>query len=171
MKKLIFISFFIVIYINSGFSQNYSFICGGVTIPDDYPKSTQCEYNSYAFINRYNKVINYIPGNTPVKTIMINFNIMQKDDGSGNFTNSTTDIQRLNNIFNWFSSTYENVASPSDPISGVVSLTDSKIRFELNGIYFYQNTAGWETYNPYTLLNIIENEDPSRLEQLNIFFY
>ncbi|MDY0401737.1 MAG: M43 family zinc metalloprotease, partial [Bacteroidales bacterium] len=95
---------------------------------------------------------------------------MQKDDGSGNFTNSTTDIQRLNNIFNWFSSTYENVASPSDPISGVVSLTDSKIRFELNGIYFYQNTAGWETYNPYTLLNIIENEDPSRLEQLNIFF-
>ena len=89
---------------------------------------------------------------------------MQKDDGSGNFTNSTTDIQRLNNIFNWFSSTYENVASPSDPISGVVSLTDSKIRFELNGIYFYQNTAGWETYSPYTLLNIIENEDPSTLE-------
>ena len=44
-----------------------------------------------------------------------------------------TDIQRLNNIFNWFS-TYENVASPSDPISGVVSLTDSKIN--LNSMEF-----------------------------------
>ena len=76
-------------YQNIFFSQNLeNYNCTGVYIDNEINEKTlNCSSTSYDFIHKYNRQESYIPTEiTPVKTILINFNIFQKNDGTGNFT-------------------------------------------------------------------------------------
>nr|MBK9651541.1 hypothetical protein [Bacteroidota bacterium] len=130
-----------------------------------------CSYTSTDWITKYGRINNYIPtSSTPVKTIRVNFNIFQKNNGSGNFQNNVADINRLNAIANKLNDLFQTIQAPSDPWLGVAFIGDSKIRVELANIFFYQNTAICESSNSAGALAAITAASPQRMEQLNIIF-
>ena len=106
------------------------------------------------FIECVNSIKSYIPYmgdsiafyNSPVKTIKVNINIGQKDDGSGNFQDTEDTRDRIKRIIHWINQFYSG-GGPSDPIEWVEELPsyDSRIRFSIGEegnerIYFYKNT-------------------------------
>ncbi|MDP2423260.1 MAG: T9SS type A sorting domain-containing protein [Bacteroidales bacterium] len=121
---------------------------------------------------------NYPLHNPTIKTIQVNFNIIQKNDSSGNFPNNQTTIDRMKTIIGWVNSFYSNYA-PSDPISWVTELPgyDSRIRFSIGElgserIFFYQNTAAWDDISPSTTIEpYIAHYYPERLEQVNVYIF
>lgn len=134
--------------------------------------SSNCQMQSTAYITKYGDQTYNIPSTTnpEYKTLLVNFNIIQKDDGSGNFSTSSSDLANLNQIFNWFNDYYKYNDQPSDPKTGVLYLPDTYIRFELAGIYFYQNSTLWNSSTSAPLLNLLQSTYPERLNQINIFF-
>lgn len=113
---------------------------------------TNGEWETYSHLNTY--IPDLDPDepmhNATLMNINININIIQKDDGTGNFPNNQETIDRLKTMISYINSFYANYG-PSDPISWVNELPnfDSKIRFTLGEpgnerIYFYQNTAAWD---------------------------
>ncbi len=132
---------------------------------------TTCTNNSSAYNNKYGRLSYWVPAaNTPIKTVKINFNIIQHSNGSGNFQNTISELNRLNQIAAWASNIYQFNCAPSDPLPGVTPLADSKVRFEVQGIYFYPNDALWGVTSATTLLNAIQTADPNRMDALNIVF-
>jgi hypothetical protein len=131
--------------------------------------SAICNNSSTDFVNKYGRYGYYTPdADMPIKTIMINLNIFQKDDGTGNWSNNATDLANLSQIIAWLNAAYANNQTPTDPITGVAFISDTKIRFEVAGIYFYQSTALEGSSDQYALLNRINSVDPNRMKQLNI---
>lgn len=122
--------------------------------------------------------INEPLSNSPIKTIEININIIQKNDGSGNFENNQSTINRFRNVITYVNSFYSNYA-PSDKIEWVQELPnyDSRIRFSIGEvgqerIYFYQNTNAWDdTYVHENIEDFIETNYPERLEKLNLYIF
>ncbi|MCC5924575.1 MAG: hypothetical protein JJT77_12380, partial [Crocinitomicaceae bacterium] len=111
---------------------------------------------------------------TPIKTIKIAFHVFNDDNGDGtiflNNAQGITDIEltveRLNDV-------YSNVAEPTNPKQGVDELIDTKIRFSLEEIYFYDddtfNTCLPSSFSVRSnMLNYIINNHPERLEYLPI---
>lgn len=132
--------------------------------------SADCSKSSSAFQNKYGRYDFYIPNiNTPIKTIKINLNIFQKSDGTGNLQNNSTDLTNLNQMVQWINDYYTFIKPPSDPIPGVPFISDSRIRFEVVGIYFYQNDELNISTDKTTAVNYIKSIDPSRMEALNIW--
>lgn len=106
---------------------------------------------------------------TPTKIVCINLNIFQKSDGSGNWQDTETDIANLLQLVQWANGFYHN-CPPSDPCPGVGPPVDTKIRFVLRNIYFYQNTDLWSSANATSLLNAVFSGHPDARQQLNIMF-
>lgn len=117
----------------------------------------------------------------PIKTIRVNINIIQKNDGTGNFDDNEATYERMRQIMEWINRYYDRYA-PSDPISWVTELPsyDSRIRFSIGEygherIFFYRNSMWWEPNNAGTNIQDIKNylttNYPERLENLNIFVY
>lgn len=95
-----------------------------------------CSPNSSTY-NIYRTKEYWIPNtNTVEKIIPINIHIFQKDDGSNNWQNSTTDINLLNWLFEQASEIYVNNCIPSDPVAGVNEVTSSKIKLVIKDIFF-----------------------------------
>lgn len=132
----------------------------GMTCTENLP-----DYNNY--YNRYNFYKdNY--NEHPTVTIGLNFNIWQKNDGSGNWTNDASSIARLYQVVEWMNSHYQNNIAPSDPINGIVDYPTTKIKFEINQIYFYQNSNLWSSSNSFALNNAAFSAHPSSKSFLNI---
>lgn len=141
---------------------------------------TNGEWETYSHLNTY--IPDLDPDepmhNATLMNINININIIQKDDGTGNFPNNQETIDRLKTMISYINSFYANYG-PSDPISWVNELPnfDSKIRFTLGEpgnerIYFYQNTAAWDDmYVSTTIEPFIAQNFPERLEQLNVYIF
>lgn len=117
----------------------------------------------------------------PVKTIDVNINIIQKDDGSGNFEDSQDTRQRFRTIISWINDFYSRF-SPSDKIEWVDELPnyDSRIRFSIGEegnerIFFYKNTNWWYYNDASCAYNIFNNFMsvfcPERLEAVNVFVF
>jgi len=184
-KVLFVLTFLINVLLAFSQDEGDDFIPG-----NEITKSSDCSGSSDAFLNKFNVITNYVPvANAPSKIVKINFIIMQKDDGTNNFQHDdpndpTSDINRLitrydklcnNKMLNMF---------PSDPISGVTDLSDPKIKYLLNNIYFYRSDDGNSTTSSFsTLRNILNNQspysvfyvnnyndNPDNFEELNIYF-
>lgn len=112
----------------------------------------------------------YIPdANTPVKTVLININVFQKNDGSANWQNNPEHISRLNQIVAWMNDYFAHNRQPSDPIAGVPFISDTKIRVELAGIFFYQNDALWSIgIGGSIIMDYLASNYPERLNAINI---
>ncbi len=113
----------------------------------------------------------------PIKTIRVNINVIQKDDGTGNFEDNEITRERLRTVFGYINDFYSHRA-PSDPISWVTELPnhDSRIRFSIGEygeerIYFYQNTNWWNTSNVSYVQSYISTNYPERLENLNVYVF
>ncbi len=114
----------------------------------------------------------------PIKTVRVNVNIIQKDDGTGNFEDNDDSRERIRQVFNWINSFYSSRA-PSDPIEWVTELPnyDSRIRFSIGDdgeerIYFYKNTNWWNyqyasSCEPIT--SYLQTYYPERLENVNLY--
>lgn len=151
-------------------NHNNDFIIDNVT-----EKANDCDESSLEFNNKYNRYPFYLNNyvKRPVTIIPININIWQKSDGSENWQNTSAHIARLEQIVVWLNNIYSNNCTPSDPLIGVTELPSTKIYFELNGIYFYQNTSMWGqgsggSTSAAILNNATATVDPNRLKQLNI---
>lgn len=77
--------------------------------------------------------------------VRINFHIVQKADGTGNWNeNSPEHMQILYNIFNQLNYYYSDIKEPLwGGQTGDSYPSDSKIRFRLTGIYFHKSDAVW----------------------------
>ncbi len=113
----------------------------------------------------------------PIKTIRVNVNIIQRDDGSGNFEDTEETRLRLRKVFGYINDFYSRRA-PSDPISWVTELPghDSRIRFSIGNtgeerIYFYPNSSWWNSNSLYNVQSYIQNNYPERLENLNMYVF
>ncbi len=95
-------------------------------------------------VSNSNLLLNkFVPdSSTPIKTIHLSFHVWRDDNGLGNFwlnTQAYRDTLRMViGYLNWIYS--ENVAF-SDPISNAVFIPDTKVRFELDSVYYYDNTT------------------------------
>ncbi len=172
MKTQFKLSLLLVLFLFSGITTYSQFTCGGGISEDDtylVPLNGSCDKASLDYSNKYNTLEYNIPdANTPIKTIMVNINVFQKTDGSGNWQNTPDHIARLEQVISWVNSKYKNVTYPSDVLPGVEFISDSKIRIELANIYFYQNDDLWIENSITPIMNAIEAADPARLNQLNI---
>lgn len=108
---------------------------------------------------------------TPLKTVAINFNIVQKSDGTGNWTNSPADLNALRQLASWANDFYVMPScSPTDPCPGATYPPDTRIRLSLENIYFYKSDALWQSTDVDALLAAAFQAHPGALRQLNIFF-
>ena len=174
--KLLFLLIFITCFapnnVKSQLTISDYFNC---SIENPYPNTsnspmTSCEGHSAAFLAKYGNQSFWIPSvsNPSILTIKVNLNIMQDGNGSGNF--SLNDIESLEQIFNWMADIYHFNYQPSDPINGVFFIPDTYIRFEIGGIYFYNESSLHRTTSSVQLLNYLRTNYPERLNELNIFF-
>lgn len=92
----------------------------------------------------------YIPGATdPIKTIRIAFHVLQKEAPSekDNFDeNVTADVNFLNGVFNRINALFSlcNVQwCNCGYVNGLNQTRDSRIRFELDGIYYHRDNSGY----------------------------
>ena len=105
-----------------------------------------------------------------VKTVEVSFHIFQKADGSNNFKNNATDRAALADMIDQVNNFQTNNSKSSDPIPGVVDVTDTRIRYELgNRIYFYQDDNLNASTDIGQLQAAVAAVDPNRLNQLNIY--
>ncbi|MDD3691746.1 MAG: T9SS type A sorting domain-containing protein [Bacteroidales bacterium] len=87
-------------------------------------------------------ISNYIPNDcTPIKTIRINFNIWRLDDGTGNYWLDLPEYRdTLQMIIDNLNYIYSTNVSSSDPIQGAVFISDTRVRFEIDSVYYINNS-------------------------------
>lgn len=153
------------------FSQAQSPLeCGGAGPASSITRSVGCTPTMVPYTTKYGRISWHVPSPslTSVKTIKISFHFIQDDNGGNNWTDDQSHRDRVNQIKNWMNERMANLYAPSDPITGVTSQTNSKIQYEITGIYFYRNsnlnglslTGGQASvYNDY-----INSIDPSRIK-------
>jgi hypothetical protein len=85
----------------------------------------------------------------PIKTIRLVVHVFQKDDGTRNFQDTPTDRAILNGAITSINEYYSNVTALSNPVAACPSalILDSRIRFQLADIFFYQNSDAWMAGN------------------------
>ncbi|MCF8424671.1 MAG: zinc-dependent metalloprotease [Bacteroidia bacterium] len=130
-----------------------------------------CNIFSSDYVNKYSKFQTYIPTiNTPVKTIKIALHFFQKADGSNMWQNNAYTITNFNLAVNWLNHRREFTDSPSWPIPGIPFIADARIRYELTGIYFYQDNTLNTSSNVNQLQSAVMAADPTRLNSIPIYF-
>ncbi|MEI6347148.1 MAG: hypothetical protein WCP69_04275 [Bacteroidota bacterium] len=110
----------------------------------------------------------YIPNSisTPVKTIPISFHVWRKNDGTGNYWQ---DIQAyrdtLRMVVGFLSEQYSVNWNPSDPIPNAQFISDTKVRFVLDTIYYYNNTYFATLFLPHgACTQYVKSNFPERLK-------
>jgi hypothetical protein len=168
-KQLLFLGMGMILATQGLFAQNME--CGGLQAQPANNVSVQaatCTRTSPAFTNKYGRLPLYIPNAaTPVKTISVALHFWQKNDGTANWQNTAAHIARLDQIISWINFNLANNATPSDPMTGVQFIADTKIRIEAQ-YYFYQNTTLWGSTSVPNLNAGVSAVDPNRLNSLPI---
>lgn len=112
----------------------------------------------------------YIPKiSDPVKIICVNFHIFRNSNGLGHYQN--TEINRLVEIIRWVNERYEFGDPPSDiPIPPSITIKDTRIRFRLNRVEFYNDNLLHESASISVLQAAAVARNASTLDQLNVYF-
>ncbi len=144
--------------------------CGGASPATSATRTAGCTPTYPAYAAKYGRIFHHVPSPniTPIKTVNISFHFIQKNDGSNNWVNDQAHLNRLTQIVNSMNARMTTLNSPSDPIAGVTSQTDTKIRFEVTGVYFYQNdllnNLIVNVGEAYKYDNYVNSIDPSRIK-------
>lgn len=127
---------------------------------NDFPKTVDCGNSSQCFINKYHDFFNsdlsmwMPPPDQEIKYIKVNFLIIQKSDGSGNFSNSgvnpispsVSDEQFLIDLIDRANYYMGNLSDPSDNAASSIcglcnQIKDTRIRYMLTDIRYFQSDA------------------------------
>ncbi len=125
--------------------------------------------------DRYKDQENFIPSMfQPVKTVRISFHIIQNSQqagNAGNFENTPADIAFLHDLVAKSNHLLSNVAPPLFPQNCVCGsgchLPDTRIRLELQGIYFHYEPSLYLSGSIGTMMNNIGYQTS---EVIHIFF-
>jgi hypothetical protein len=144
MKKTVSIisSVILSFFIQSQVSDVYCPTIGGDTI--QY-KTASCDKTTQEYLTRYNRY-NYYKDIYNVRNevvIYVDVHVWQKDNGTENYSDAQTNRNRIQQTFDFLDYFYSNNEPPSDPISGIIDYSKTKIRFILNNIYFNESTTCW----------------------------
>ena len=113
--------------------------------------------------------------NKPITFVCLNIHVFQNSQGGNNFQMS--DIPRITQIINWVNGFFAYNSNPSDTVicnahTIPTQNIDSRIRFTINRIEFYQDDfLNIQTYpNAHiAFANAMNQRDPSMKNQLNVF--
>ena len=105
-----------------------------------------CTAAGDAWLNTYRHQSAFVPGtnlNQGIKkTIKVAIHVWQDDLGGNNLPNTPTNVAALAEAIHQVDLyRYGSNDAPSDPISGTAFIPETYIGFELQGIYFYQNST------------------------------
>ncbi len=127
---------------------------------------------------------NYIPypnsSNDYIKTVHIAIHIWQRADGSGNLQDTPETRARLHKVVEWMNILYEKNYELSIPSLSYPTDTiyDSRIRFKLEGIYFYRDASLDSSYcyskrylHNKKLNDYLAKRFPDRVKTLNLHIY
>lgn len=120
-------------------------------------------------------LLDYIPdAEKPLTFICVNLHIFQNSAGLKNYDKSN--VKDFKAIFNWINGFYTNVYTPNytgtcNSKTPLPQKVDSRIRFIVNRIEFYQDDAlcNVGAFNYQILVNAMLQRDASMDKQLNIF--
>lgn len=172
---------FILLFNQTTYAQ---FSCGNNTVPSGSSSALTSNNCFNGNERNFDFDLNYSPDATDeILTIRYNVHIMQfSDTDPRNFEDgNTTHETYLNNLLNRMNQVFSNVIDPvyegnTNP-SGFNTIDDTRIRLELQNIYYRVDPIGWRndkdlgdpntnTCGPYNYDNYAVNEDC----ELNIFF-
>ncbi len=147
--------------------------CAGIILESaNGAEQLGCGRSGSDYLSHYRHLETYIPNqNTAEKVLHVNLIVWQLDDGTGNWQNNSAQLSRLNQIMEWVNTQYfDKNAAPSDPIPGVTELLnlDKKIHIELEGIYFFQNSACALSSSAGNKVSFLLANAPELLNELNI---
>lgn len=158
--RMVFISLLIIGASGQILAQSF----GDCGVPDslDFPQSSilGCDNQSDTWIYKYRKPAYWIPDeNTPIKTILVNWVICQKDDSTGGWIDSEQFRDQVDLMFEhintWYSTVYQKGYSlECEP--DINYITDTRIRFELNEIIFIRNNDFHVAVNPNPIFDYLE---------------
>lgn len=168
------------IYYPFGYSQVFDHSkCGftGSDEPAEEAKVFDCTNNSSDYIQKYRTPGHWkANSSTPVKTILINFIICLKDNGSGGWPDTPYTHNRLADLIQQVNDVYSSIPSRPYPLTCPpvpdIHVLDSKIRFELNEVIFLYSTTfnNLPLTNPQPILDYVYANHPSSKNALNHVF-
>ncbi len=135
MRNSILISVLLILHIPTNCQDKYACL-----MPEPLQsKSSSCElWNHYESAN-----VNA----TPIKTIRITYHVFNKDDGTGSIQNDTDGLDFLDDYTDNINSRYSDLDEMRVPSSSP-HISDSRIRFELAEVHFWDSSYGY-TYPGY----------------------
>lgn len=126
----------------------------------------------------------YIPytntRNDIIKTVHLAIHVWQRADGSGNLRDTPETRERMSKVMEWLNNFYAKNPEPQNPPLSyrVDTIYDSKIRFVLEGIYFYKDATIDSSYCYSTrynhnekLNNYLKQNFPERVKTLNLHIF
>lgn len=141
-----------IFYIMGGIKQVKGQSCGLENSSQYAPADYNCTapHSLYDYGNKY-----YIPAeDDEVLILPINIHVMQKADGSGNFQeNDSTHMAFFESYINHYlsdindSKAFRNVGQEEiceDSVTKAPLSIDARISFELDSVYFWQDSIAWE---------------------------
>ena len=166
MKKL-FVSLFVGALLSNVYAQ---FICG-TTDSLDEPSRSDC--SRYLPLNAEDTMLHmhrFIPdGVTPEKRIPVNINVWRNDDGTGNWWQDSQAFRdSMQVVIGYLNYIYWDNVPFSDTISDAVFIPDTKIRFEIDTFYYYNNTTIAHKVYPGDFNDYLSQNHPERLKRFNI---
>lgn len=129
-------------------------------------------YSTTDYFNKYSRQITYIPdSHTPIKVIKIAFHFFQDANGGNMWPDNQATRTLFDSVVSNLNKHKSNISPPSWPINGVSYISDARIRYELTGIYFYQNDSLNSIDSTHTKFDAaIAAVDPDRLNSLGIYY-
>ena len=172
MKKIFLILLLITLTVNIKGQD-----CCGTTADDNIYSRTHCERMEPSnWEDSLLLLSNFIPRDDtfPVISIKVNVHIFRKDDGTGNRWLDTEEYRdSLRMMFDYANQISSTNCSYSESIPNAEFIPDSKYRFILDSIYYYNNTALAYASDNNPINNFLLANYPERLNNyalhMNLF--
>ena len=112
----------------------------------------------------------FIPDeSTSIKTIPLNINVWRNDDGTGSWWQDNQAFRdSMQIVIGYLNYIYANNIPFSDTISDAIFISDTKIRFEIDTFYYYDNTTIAHKVKPGDFNNYLLQNHSERLKRFNI---
>ncbi len=130
--------------------------------------------SSNTWLEKYRTPGHWIPTeNTPIKTILVNWIVCQKDDGTGGWVDSPEFRAGVDSMFTYLNEWYSNSVPKEYSLTcepTIDYITDTKIRFELNEIIFIRNTTLHRTLDGDLVIQYLEQNHPDYKKAMSHIF-
>ena len=163
MKKKLFL---LLIAICVAVNISAQHFCGTIDA-DNYERGSCERYKPDDWGDSLLLLTNYIPNNDtfPIITIKINAHIWRKDDGTGNRWLDTEEYRdSLRMIFDYANGIAANNQPYSEIIADAEFIPDTRYRFELDTVYYYNNTYLANKSSNTELNQYVKTNYPERLD-------